>query len=81
MREHDTIIAVNDVMTNSGLHFSDEIIKYNIGDTITLTIIRKRRFLKVDVPLKVFPVPTDEMYDQKQKLILPPTVPPKKEKG
>ena len=81
LKEHDTIIAVNDVMTNSGLHFSDEIIKYNIGDTITLTIIRKRRFLKVDVPLKVFPVPTDEMYDQKQKLILPPTVPPKKEKG
>ena len=68
-------------MINNGLQFSDEMIKYNIGDTITLTIIRKRRFLKVDVPVKVLPVPTDLMYDKKNIPTIPLTEPPKKEKG
>ena len=55
-------------MTNDGLQFSNEINKYNIGDVITLTIIRKRRYLKVDVLLQVFPVPVEQLYrspDQK----------------
>ena len=43
MKKFDTIIGVNDEMTNDGLQFSDEISKYNIGDTVTLTIVRKRR--------------------------------------
>ena len=81
LKKYDTIIAVNDVMINNGLQFSDEMIKYNIGDTITLTIIRKRRFLKVDVPVKVLPVPTDLMYDKKNIPTIPLTEPPKKEKG
>ena len=70
----DTIIAINDVMTNSGLEFSDEIYKYNIGDTITLTIIRKQRFRKVDVTLKVFPVNTDALYNvsSRPKKLVPP---------
>ena len=63
------------------LQFSDEMIKYNIGDTITLTIIRKRRFLKVDVPVKILPVPTDMMYDKKGIPSIPPIKPPNKEKG
>ncbi len=58
----DTIIGVNDVMVNDGLQFSDELIKYKIGDTITLTIIRKRRYMKVDVSLKKFPVPVEKIY-------------------
>ena len=62
LEEFDTIIAVNDRMTNDGLQFSDELSKYKIGDTITLTIIRKRRYMKVDVPLKVFPVPVEKLY-------------------
>ena len=64
MKKFDTIIGVNDEMTNDGLQFSDEISKYNIGDAVTLTIVRKRRYLKVDVPLKVFPVDADAMYSQ-----------------
>ena len=67
MKKYDTIVGVNDEMTNDGLQFSDEISKYNIGDTVTLTIVRKRRYLKVDVPLKVFPVDADAMYSQIRK--------------
>ena len=79
MKKYDTIIGVNDVMTNDGLQFSDEISKYNIGDTVTLTIVRKRRYLKVDVPLKVFPVDADAMYSQIRKSpSLPKPIQPKK---
>ena len=75
----DTIVGVNDVMTNNGLQFTDEIGKHNVGDTITLTVIRKRVFLKTDVTLKVFPVPTDSMYGQ-AKPSLPPLPKEKEEK-
>ena len=78
MKKFDTIIGVNDTMTNDGLQFSDEISKYNIGDTVTLTIVRKRRYLKVDVPLKVFPVDADAMYSQMRKPALPKPIQPKK---
>jgi len=72
LKKFDTIIGVNGEMINDGLGFSDELSKYNIGDTITLTIVRKRRYLKVDVPLKVFPVDADAMYS---KIRMPPTLP------
>ena len=72
LKKFDTIIGVNGEMINDGLQFSDELSKYNIGDTITLTIVRKRRYLKVDVPLKVFPVDADAMYS---KIRMPPTLP------
>ena len=71
LKKFDTIIGINDEMTNSGLEFSDEIYKYGIGDTITLTIVRKRRYMKVDVSLKVFPVDADKMY-QKKPVLIPP---------
>jgi len=67
IKEFDTIIGINDVMTNSGLQFSDQIYKYNIGDNVTLTIIRKRRFRKVDVTLKVFPVNVEALYPKPKK--------------
>ena len=73
IKKFDTIIGINDKMPNDGLQFSNEINKYNIGDVITLTIIRKRRYLKVDVPLKVFPVDADAMYSQ---IRVPPLLPP-----
>ena len=63
----DTIIGVNDVMVNDGLQFSDELIKYKIGDTVTLTIIRKRRYMKVTVPLKSFSVPVEKIYGRAPK--------------
>ena len=79
LKKFDTIIGVNGEMINDGLQFSDEIYKYNIGDTITLTLIRKRRYLKIDVPLKVFPVNADKMYSQIRKTpSLPKPVQPEK---
>ena len=62
IKKFDTIIGINGEMVNSGLQFSDEIYKHNIGDTITLILIRKKVFLKVDIPLKVFPVDAEAMY-------------------
>ena len=80
LKKFDTIIGVNGEMTNDGLQFSDELYKYKIGETITLTIVRKRRYMKVDVPLKVFPVDADAMYSQIQKppSLLKPKQPEKK---
>jgi len=78
LKKFDTIIGINDEMTNSGLHFSDEIYKYGIGDTITLTIVRKRKYMKVDVPLKVFPVNTEAMYAQRVPQLPKPVLPEKK---
>ena len=78
LKKFDTIVGVNDKMTNDGLQFSDEISKYNIGDTVTLTIVRKRRYLKVDVLLKVFPVDADAMYSQIRKSVLPKPIQPEK---
>ena len=78
LKKFDTIIGVNGEMINDGLQFSDEIYKYNIGDVITLTLVRKRRYLKVDVPLKVFPVNADKMYAQQVPQLLKPVQPKKK---
>jgi len=78
LKKFDTIIGVNDEMINDGLQFSDELYKYKIGETITLTIIRKRRYLKVDVPLKVFPVNADKMYKALNKPIIPESIQPEK---
>ena len=77
LKKFDTIIGVNGEMVNDGMQFSDEIYKHNIGDTITLTLVRKRRYLKVDVPLKVFHVNASKMYAQ-QVPQLPKLVQPKK---
>ena len=71
IKKFDTIVAINDIMTNGQVQFSDEISKYNVGDIITLTVIRKRRYLKVDIPLKVFPVDADALYS----VIRRPTLP------
>jgi len=77
LKKFDTIIGVNGEMINDGLQFANELYKYNIGEKVTLTIVRKRRYLKVDVPLKVFPVDADKMY-AKQVPQLPIPVRPKK---
>jgi len=78
LKKFDTIIGVNGEMINDGLQFSDELSKYKIGETVTLTIVRKRRYLNVDVPLKVFPVNADAMYSQIRKP--PPLLPAQPEK-
>ena len=75
LETHDVIVAVNGQITNNGMDFSDELIKHDIGDNVTLTIIRKRWYIKVDVPLKVLPVPVEKMYARRQ----PTPSPEKKE--
>jgi serine protease Do len=71
LKANDTIIGVNDVMINDGVAFSDQLGKYNIGEKITLTVIRKRVFRKVEVTLKVFPVDAAKIYPQKKPSVLP----------
>ena len=79
LKKFDTIIGVNGEMINDGLQFSDELYKYKIGETVTLTIVRKRRYLKVDVPLKIFPVDADKMYSKIRKTPpLPKPIKPEK---
>ena len=75
LKKFDTIIGVNGEMINDGLQFSDELSKYNIGETVTLTIVRKRRYLNVKVPLKVFPVNADKMYSKILKPVQPKKTP------
>ena len=60
----DTIIAINGNLINNGVDLSDEVIKYEVGDTITLTIIRKKKYIKVDVKLKVYEIPVEELYQK-----------------
>ena len=62
IKEFDTVIAVNDKMINTHVEMSNVLEEYNVGDTVTVTIIRERRFLKLDIPLKVFEVPIEKMY-------------------
>ena len=62
IKEFDTVIAVNDKMINTHVEMSNELEEYNVGDTVTVTIIRERRFMKLDIPLKVFKVPVEKMY-------------------
>ena len=71
LKANDTIIGVNDVMINDGVAFSDQLGKYNIGDKVTLTIIRKRVFRTVEVTLKVLPVNAADIYPQKKPNALP----------
>jgi len=58
----DTIVGVNTALVNNGVDLTDALSTYNIGETVTLTLIRKRRFIKVDVPLRQFEVPVESMY-------------------
>ena len=62
IKEFDTVIAVNDKMINTHVEMSNILEEYNVGDTVTVTIIRDRRFMKLDIPLKTFEVPVEKMY-------------------
>ena len=59
----DTIIGINDVAINNDVEFADQLGKYKIGDTISINILRDRRFIQIDnITLKLFPVPFELMY-------------------
>ena len=65
LRAWDTIIGINDVPINTDVEFADELIKYKVGEKITINIIRDKRYMKVgNITLKVFPVPTEQIYKE-----------------
>ena len=65
LKAWDTIIGINDVPINTDVEFADELIKYNIGEEISVNIIRDKRIMKVgNISLKTFTVPTEKLYRQ-----------------
>jgi len=74
IKQFDTIIGIGGVLVNTGLQFSDELIKYEVGDTIFVMIVRKKVHLTVETTLKVFPVETEKIFATQM-----PFLPPKKE--
>ena len=71
IKQFDTIIGIGGVLVNTGLQFSDELIKYEVGETIFVMIIRKKVHLTVETTLKVLPVEPEKLYAT-QKLKIPP---------
>ena len=51
IQKGDVIIAVNDITVKNTAHFRAQLYKYSIGDTITLTINRDGKEIKVTVKL------------------------------
>jgi len=62
IKEFDTLFAIDDKLFNTHVEMSNILEEYNVGDIVTLSIIRNRRFMKLDIPLKVFEVPVEKMY-------------------
>ena len=74
IKQFDTIIGIGGVLVNTGLEFSDELIKYDVGETIYVMIVRKKVHITVETTLKVFPVEPEKLY-----IIQRAVRPPKKE--
>ncbi len=62
LKAWDTIIAVNDVLFNDHIMFTEQLNKHKPGDIITLTIIRNKRYMKVKIPLKVLEIDPEKLY-------------------
>ena len=74
IKKHDTIIGIDGVLFNDGVKFSNLLENHKVGDKITLTLIRKGRYVLLDVILKEFPIDLEKMYPAISKL------PPRKNK-
>jgi len=74
IKVHDTVIGIGGELFNDGVKFSNLLEKHKVGDKITLTLIRKGRYVLVDVILKEFPIDLEKMYPAIPKL------PPQKKK-
>ena len=62
IKNHDTVIGVNDELFNDGVRFSNLLEKHKVGEKVTLTLIRKGRYILVDVILREFPVDLERLY-------------------
>ena len=77
IKNHDTVIGINGKIFNDGVQFSNILENYKVGEKVTLTIIRKGRYILVDVILREFPVDLEILYPPAPKI--PPLPPMKKE--
>ena len=82
IKQFDTIVGIGGVLINNGLQFSDELIKYGVGETIFVMIIRKGVYLTVETTLKELPIEPEKLFTI-QRLIPAPkeekkTIEPKK---
>lgn len=66
LKAWDTIVGINNIAINNDVEFADELVKYKIGDAVSINILRDKRFIQVDnITLKIFPVPIEILYGQK----------------
>ena len=72
IKKHDTVIGINGELCNDGVIFSNLLEKYKVGDKVTLILVRKGRYMLVDVILREFPVDLTILYPEI------PMLPPKK---
>ena len=72
IKKHDTVIGINGELFNDGVIFSNLLEKYKVGDKVTLILVRKGRYMLVDVILREFPVDLTILYPEI------PMLPPKK---
>ena len=63
IKKFDTVIAIDGKPFNHGVEFSNILNDYKVGDQVTLTIIRKRRYFTVAIILGILPVDIDKMYN------------------
>ena len=69
IKKHDAIIGIDGELFNDGIKFSNLLENHKVGDKITLTLIRKGRYVLVDVILKEFPIDIEKMYPSVQKIL------------
>ena len=62
IKKHDTIIGIGGELFNDGIKFSNLLEKYKVGDKVTLMLVRKGRYMLVDVVLREFPVDLERLY-------------------
>ena len=72
IKNHDTVIGINGEIFNDGVQFSNILENYKVGEKVTLTIIRKGRYVLKDVVLREFPVDLEILYPPAPKIPLPP---------
>ena len=69
IKKHDAIIGIDGELFNDGIKFSNLLENHKVGDKITLTLIRKGRYVLVDVILKEFPIDVEKLYPSVQKIL------------
>ena len=62
IKKHDTVIGINGELFNDGVKFSNLLEKYKVGEKVTLVLVRKGRYMLLDVVLKEFPVDLERLY-------------------